>query len=244
MKDFARHTPYAIAVLAIAALCNYSMQAGLTDKPVKQFDIQTLIEIDEPKQPATVPLPTQKEVLELGELPPVQTQTAELPPLESYRPNTLQDNSQPDEIAKLKTRVDKLERAILIVAGKAGITKENPDGNFPKPQSTKYKTGSGSTGGGGSTGGSTGGSGGSTGNTTSTVYYSSPVVSNTVSPVTVSAPVTYYQPPTYYQAPTVYRSATPATTTTTYTCNGNVCVPQVTVVPQSTTIVRPRLFRP
>jgi hypothetical protein len=172
MRDFARHTPYAIAVLVIAGLCNYSMHAGLPDKNGKQqFDIQTLLEIDEQ------PTPPKPAVNTPAELPVIETLPAN--PLESFRPT--ESPQQPDELA------DKLERSILIVANLAGITKENPKGNFPQLQSAKYKSGSGSTGGGGSTGStiSASGSGGSTGNVTSSVYYT-------------TTPTYSYQQPTNY----------------------------------------------
>lgn len=179
MRDFARHTPYAIAVLVIAGLCNYSMHAGLPDKNGKQkFDIKTLLELDEQ------PTPPKPAVNTPDELSTIETLPAN--PLESFRPTD--SRQQPDELAKLKTKVDKLERSILIVANLAGITKENPKGNFPQSPSTKYKSGSGSTGGGGSTGSTI---------ATSVYYTTTPTFSTPV----YSAPYSYQQPTNYSNCP-------------------------------------------
>lgn len=98
MKNFWRHLPYAIVVALIAGLCNMSTYAE--PKPLQPSGIMLVEEYDTNAGPvAKTPASTQQET----SLAPV--------PLESYRdpPNKL--DQCVESIARLQSRVDRLENA-------------------------------------------------------------------------------------------------------------------------------------
>lgn len=97
MKNFWRHLPYAIVVALIAALCNMSTYADPNPQP---SGIMLVDEYDTSAGPvAKTPAPTDQET-------PIAPA-----PLESYRDPSNRLDQCVESIARLQSRVDKLENA-------------------------------------------------------------------------------------------------------------------------------------
>lgn len=114
MKNFWRHLPYAIVVAGIAALCNMSIQAE--PKPMQPSGIMLVDEYDTNAGP----------VVKAPEAKPVPSDPA---PLESYRVQTDKLEQCVESIARLQSRVDKLENAYQSIQSQRSSTPAASNGS-------------------------------------------------------------------------------------------------------------------